>query len=831
MKSKDKKLSKPRLSRSIIINMLLVIVLSAGIMGAVQIHGEYSKLQKELKTMEDKSLYSYNDLLKTELNKVISHIEYQRSLLNPRLNQSIKERVYEAHAVATNIFNQYNKIKSVGEIEKIIKDALRPIRFNQGRGYYFAFNLDGIEELFADKPEMEGKDMLVVQGAKGEYVVRDMLDIVKREKEGFYQYTWTRPQKTGHFVKTAYVKLFEPLGWVFGTGEYLEDVEEDIQKEVIHFIEQIRFSKEGYIFAGQWDGISLSGPAKGKNMLDITDSRGIKIVEQMIRIAKKGSAYIEYVMPGIEEKRTAPKLSYVVGIPEWQWYIGAGVYIDEIEASIEQKRREMKEEIIVYLIRTALGLGVLIFFTSLVALYISRKARVNLDAFTGFFEKANFELMEINADKMDFAELENLALSANEMVNSCKKAEEEREILQSQLIEAQKMDSIGRLAGGVAHDFNNMLSVILGYSELAICQVESDHPLYRPLTQIHSAAERSANLTRQLLAFARKQPTTPRVIDLNRTVEGMLKILQRLIGEEIDLIWLPDSELWQTKIDPSQIDQIMANLCINARDAIAGVGKVIIETKNISFDQRYCAAHAQFIPGDYTSIVVSDDGYGMDRETLNKIFEPFFTTKGVGEGTGLGLATVYGIVKQNNGFINVYSEQNKGTSFNIYLPRHSGHNVEADIVEEITITDRHQETILIVEDEAAILEIAKEILESFGYTVLTAESSLQAIHIVEEHKSEIHLLISDVIMPQMNGRELAELLQVKRPSMKCLFMSGYTASVIAHRGVLDKGVHFIQKPFSMNGLAAKVRGVLDQETSLYNQHFGSPPQSKRSKSL
>jgi len=543
MKSKDKKLSKPRLSRSIIINMLLVIVLSAGIMGAVQIHGEYSKLQKELKTMEDKSLYSYNDLLKTELNKVISHIEYQRSLLNPRLNQSIKERVYEAHAVATNIFNQYNKIKSVGEIEKIIKDALRPIRFNQGRGYYFAFNLDGIEELFADKPAMEGKDMLVVQGAKGEYVVRDMLDIVKREKEGFYQYTWTRPKKAGHFVKTAYVKLFEPLGWVFGTGEYLEDVEGDIQNEVIHFIEQIRFSKEGYIFAGQWDGISLSGPAKGKNMWDITDSRGIKIVEQMVRIAKEGSGYIEYVMPKIEDKRTALKLSYVVGIPEWQWYIGAGVYIDEIEASIAQKRREMKEEIIVYLIRIALGMSVLICFTSLVALYISRKARVNLDAFTGFFEKANFELMEINADKMDFAELENLALSANEMVNSCKKAEEEREILQSQLIEAQKMDSIGRLAGGVAHDFNNMLSVILGYSELAICQVESDHPLYRPLTQIHSAAERSANLTRQLLAFARKQPTTPRVIDLNRTVEGMLKILQRLIGEEIDLIWLPDSEL------------------------------------------------------------------------------------------------------------------------------------------------------------------------------------------------------------------------------------------------------------------------------------------------
>jgi PAS domain S-box-containing protein len=279
-----------------------------------------------------------------------------------------------------------------------------------------------------------------------------------------------------------------------------------------------------------------------------------------------------------------------------------------------------------------------------------------------------------------------------------KRAEEEQEKLHEQLRQAQKMESIGRLAGGVAHDFNNMLSIILGYTEMALDGMEPALPLFARLHEIRKAAERSANLTQQLLAFARKQTVAPKVIDLNKTVDGMLKMLRRLIREDIDLSWLPGSGLWPVKIDPLQIDQILANLCVNARDAITGVGKLTIETENTVFDEAYCAEHAGFVCGEYLLLAVSDDGCGMNKETLEKIFEPFFTTKGAGKGTGLGLATVYGIVKQNSGFMNVTSEPGHGTTFRIYLPRHKG---EANCIPEEGApahATRGDQTILLVED-------------------------------------------------------------------------------------------------------------------------------------
>ena len=391
-----------------------------------------------------------------------------------------------------------------------------------------------------------------------------------------------------------------------------------------------------------------------------------------------------------------------------------------------------------------------------------------------------------------------------------KRVEEEKAKLQNQLLQSQKMESVGRLAGGVAHDFNNMLGVILGHAELAMDKVDPDHPLYNDLQEIRKAAERSSDLTRQLLAFARKQTITPKVLDLNETVAGMLKMLQRLIGEDIQLAWLPGVNLWPVRMDPSQVDQILINLSVNARDAIAGVGKVTIETENVRLDEAYCADHAGFVPGEYLLLAVSDDGCGMDRESQDKIFEPFFTTKGAGKGTGLGLATCYGIVKQNNGFINVYSEPDRGTTFRIYLPRHIGkaEQIRKEGPQEPAI--RGRETVLVVEDEEALLELGKIMLEKQGYRVLTAGTPGEAIRLAEEHSGEIHLLMTDVVMPEINGRELARKMLSLYPNLKRLFMSGYTADVIAHHGVLDAGVHFLQKPFSRKDLAAKVREALDQ---------------------
>ncbi|SEM16091.1 PAS domain S-box-containing protein [Syntrophus gentianae] len=401
-------------------------------------------------------------------------------------------------------------------------------------------------------------------------------------------------------------------------------------------------------------------------------------------------------------------------------------------------------------------------------------------------------------------------LGISEDITERKRAEEEQEMLQAQFSQAQKMESIGRLAGGVAHDFNNMLGVIIGYTEMAFRQVDPSHPVFAKLQQIGKAAERSADLTRQLLAFARKQTIIPKVLDLNETLEGMLKILRRLIGEDIDLTWQPGKGLWPVNVDPSQIDQILANLCVNASDAIAGVGKIIIETGNTSFQEAYCTHHPDCVPGDYVLLAVSDDGCGMEKKVLDNLFEPFFTTKETGKGTGLGLATVYGIVKQNNGFISVYSEEGIGSTFKIYLPRYQG-EIEEIQEEGLAEPARGNETILVVEDDPLILNMTIIMLQGLGYTVLSASRPDDAIRIAGEHAGEIHLLLTDVIMPQMNGRDLAKSLTSLFPQLKCLFMSGYTADLIAHHGVLDDNVDFVQKPFSMHALAAKLRETLDKK--------------------
>lgn len=396
-------------------------------------------------------------------------------------------------------------------------------------------------------------------------------------------------------------------------------------------------------------------------------------------------------------------------------------------------------------------------------------------------------------------------------ITESKRAEKEKVELEGKLRQAQKMEAVGRLAGGVAHDFNNMLSVIIGHACMAMEDVDPDRPIYAYLEEIQKAGVRSADLTRQLLAFARKQTVSPRVLDLNKTLEGMTSMLQRLIGEDIDLAWLPGTDVWPVKMDPSQLDQILANLCVNARDAIDDVGKITIETGKSVFDKAFCSDHLGFLPGEYVFLAVSDNGCGMDTETQDHIFEPFFTTKESGKGTGLGLATVYGAVKQNDGFVNVYSEPGQGTTFKIYLPRYlekSAHSMER---REKQLVEGGRETVLLVEDEPAILNMTAMMLKGKGYEVVSAGTPGDAIRLAQEHADEIHLLLTDVVMPEMNGRDLAKRILSYHPNLKRLFMSGYTSDVIAHHGVLDAGVNFIQKPFSKNELCTKVREVLDDK--------------------
>ena len=380
---------------------------------------------------------------------------------------------------------------------------------------------------------------------------------------------------------------------------------------------------------------------------------------------------------------------------------------------------------------------------------------------------------------------------------------------EEQLRQSQKMEAVGRLAGGIAHDFNNLLTAIIGYAELARSRLKVEDPSRAELAEIEKAGRRAAGLTRQLLAFSRKQVLQPRVVNLNQIVGDMDQMLQRLIGEDIELVTLPRENLGSVMADTGQIEQVVLNLAINARDAMPRGGKLTIETAEAELDENYSAFHFDVPPGHYVSLIVSDNGIGMDAKTLSYAFEPFFTTKEIGKGTGLGLSTVYGIVKQSGGHVTVYSEPGVGTTFKIYLPR-----VEA--LPDVTASStRHPvqaggtETVLVVEDEEPVRRLVCRSLEAQGYKTLSAAGPNEALAVCEEHAGEIHLMLTDVVMPRLGGKGLAKQATAVRPGMKVLFMSGYTDDAIVHHGVLDAGTPFLQKPFTPSALSRKVREVLD----------------------
>jgi len=386
----------------------------------------------------------------------------------------------------------------------------------------------------------------------------------------------------------------------------------------------------------------------------------------------------------------------------------------------------------------------------------------------------------------------------------------EQRVLQQQLLQSQKMEAVGRLAGGIAHDFNNLLMVISGYSEFLLERLGADTTLRTPAQEIANAAARASSLTRQLLAFSRKQMLTPKILDLNGVVTENLKMLTRVIGEDIDLVMVPAVALGAVRADASQIEQVIMNLAVNARDAMPSGGKLTIETANASLDESYARFHAPLKPGSYVTISVSDTGAGMDSETQSHIFEPFFTTKGP-KGTGLGLSTVYGIVKQSGGYIWVSSEPNKGTTFKIYLPRVS--ETPESLAQTAAPAQPESvpgsETILVVEDEVNLRYLARQFLEKQGYRVIEAADGAAAMQIAVAHEGIIHLLLTDVIMPGMNGRELAQRILEIRPNTKVLYMSGYTENVIGRNGTLDAGIRLLQKPFTLRDLKDTVREVLN----------------------
>ena len=925
--------TKYGITETFLYSMVILAFISVALVGYFWIMNEYERFKKEESSLREEYVDAQKTLIKHETDQVIDYVQFKISQAETRLKQIIRNRTHEAYDIAINLYNQHRATMNPAELKKIITDALRPIRYNTQRGYYFITRFDGVEILFADRPEMEGKNLIDMQDTQGKFVIRDMIAIARNSGEGFYRYAWTKPNKIGKdFPKIAFIKHFEPFDWLIGTGEYLDDVVNDIQQEVLARIENITFGEDGYIFAVQWNGLSLVDPQKGKNMIDLTDANGVKIIQELIKAAKSGGGYVSYVMPKFDRDSTYHKLSYTKAISDWQWLVGAGVNMDRIETVIEQKRASLRKRVNSDVLKIISILFAILLFVLLIVKLVSNRSKKNFNLFTAFFSKAATESVKLESENFHFKEFETLAEAANRMIikrneaeTALRKSERNyRQLVQSansiimrmntagtiiffnnyaqdffgyskeeilgknvigtivpprdnigfdlegmikdigthperyvsnenenirrngervrvtwmnkaiyddesrvkeilcvgidvtqkwqlekRLAQAQKMEAIGTLAGGIAHDFNNILSAVLGYTELSLIDIPQDAAVRKNLKQVLKAGGRAKELVQQILTYSRQREREMQPVKINLIVNEALKLLRASLPSTIQINNSIKSNL-AVMSDPTNIHQVIMNLCTNAGHAMQENGGLLeVSLTDVDIDADFAKHHPGLNPGKFVRLTVSDTGHGMSPEVIERIFDPFFSTKKQGEGTGMGLSVVHGIVKSHGGTLTVDSTPGQGSVFKAFFPAIESEWVSDNEPADLMVTG--SERILFVDDEAFQADIAEQMLSRLGYRLTTRTSSVEALELFMQSPEKFDLVITDMTMPHMPGDVLARELISIRPDIPIIVCTGYSDRIdtdIAN----DIGIReLVMKPVVMKEIAQSIRRVLDED--------------------
>ncbi len=790
--------------------MTVVTAAAIGLLGALWISSEYIHFHKQIQTTRRELTEVRKARLKDMVDLAVQFIEYKQSQTELRTRTMIADRVHEAHAIATNLYARYKDTHTLDETKRLVAEALRPIRFDEGRGSIFATSLEGVAFLFAARPEAEGKSILNMVDTEGRRVVSDLIRIARDQDEGYYSYTWTRPGAEGNdFRKLAFIKHFKPFNWYLGTGAYLDDAEAGAKAETIEWLGRITFCDDGYVFAGRWDGVSLTAPAVGRNMIDVTDPNGVKVVAELIEQAKAGGGFVEYVMPKLEGRRPAPKISYAAGVNDWRWYVGAGVYVDDIEASVAAVEAEMIGKMAISMTTIGGVLACVLVTALLIARRTARRTAAAFDEFSLSFEKAAAESSEMSAEHLGFIELDTLAATVNRIIRQRKGAETERDHLEEQLRQAMKMEAIGQLAGGVAHDFNNLLTAIMGNAELLTMTLPDDSEDAAYAEEIVKASTRAAELTRQLLAFSRKGNLQSIRVDVHEAIADVGALLTHSIDRRIRIVQTPGAAHSIIDGDPVQVQSALLNLCLNARDAMAEGGVLTILTTNQTLSEQFCRDNShQVKPGEYVEIVVSDTGTGMDAETKRRIFEPFYTTKDPGKGAGLGLAAVYGCVHSHRGMITVQSKLGSGSTFRILLPVAAADTPawEGSVIDDSGSAVTGE--ILLIDDEEIVRNIAARLLTGLGHTVHTCADGVDGVEYFRRNHDRIDLVVLDLIMPNLSGAETFARLREVDAQIPILISSGFSGDGGAQSLLNEGAAGFLNKPFRTEDLAREVTRIL-----------------------